>query len=407
VQAAKLYAFGLAASIAALGGILLAFRDATINYAVFAPFGSISVVVYAVIGGVGFAIGPLFAAPFAVGGIGGRIVQALGLSANALNLVSGALLLLVVLANPNGLAYENVRVARLVRDRVRRGRRPRPVEVERGPALAARAGGTLEVEHLSVRFGGVTALQDVSLVVRPGEVVGLIGPNGAGKTTFIDAVTGFVKASPGATIRLDGASVETWSPVRRARAGLGRSFQSVELFDDLTVLENLLAACDDQLWWRYGTDLVRPGRTTVPEDVWETARDFGLDQHFNVRPEELPFGERRLVAVARTLAGRPSVVLLDEPAAGLSDVESQHLGGLIVALAHQRGLAVLMIEHDVALVSAVCDRVVVLDFGKKLAEGTPQEVTSDELVIAAYLGEPTAALESIAETVGADDRAPA
>jgi sulfate-transporting ATPase len=236
----------------------------------------------------------------------------------------------------------------------------------------------------------------VSFEVRPGEIVGLIGPNGAGKTTIIDAITGFVRAESASVVRLGEVNVVGSRPAKRARQGLGRSFQSVELFDDLSVLENLLVACDEHGAKTYLTDLVRTRRTTIPQEVLDIVEAFGLQGDLEKLPEELPFGRRRLVAVARTVSARPSVLLLDEPAAGLSDSESRHLGEVIVALARKRGLAVLMIEHDVALVKAICDRIIVLDFGRKLAEGTPDEVTSNALVIAAYVGEPDEALDAFA-----------
>lgn len=144
--------------------------------------------------------------------------------------------------------------------------------------------------------------------------------------------------------------------------------------------------------------LVRPQRPTVPEDLWGTIEELGLGDDLHLHPEELPFGRRRLVAAARTVAARPSLLLLDEPAAGLNEVESRHLGDLIRRLAHKSTLAVLMIEHDVALVSSVCDRVVVMDFGKVIAQGSPADVTSNELVIAAYLGEPDPALDDRARS---------
>ena len=150
----------------------------------------------------------------------------------------------------------------------------------------------------------------------------------------------------------------------------------------------------------YATDLVRPRRPTVPEDVWATIQAFGLEDDLDHHPDQLPFGRRRLVAVARTVAARPSVLLLDEPAAGLSDAESRHLGDVVIGLARERGLAVLMIEHDVALVTAICDRIVVLDFGHKIAEGPPAEVTRDELVIAAYMGQPDTSTDALAHEAG-------
>ncbi|MET1003143.1 MAG: branched-chain amino acid ABC transporter permease/ATP-binding protein, partial [Acidimicrobiia bacterium] len=387
VASAKLYAFAVGAAIAALGGTMLAFRQPTINYATFAPFLSIAIVVYAVIGGVGFITGAFFAAPFAAGGLGAKTFDAIGFSSNTLNLFAGALLLVTLMANPNGIAYANDRAVRRFRHRVRPKARSRPAIPVANDDVESRPPARLAIDHLTVRFGGVVAVDNASLVVEPGEVVGLIGPNGAGKTTIIDAVTGFVKADARSLIHLNESDVRGASPSQRARAGLGRSFQSVELFDDLTVAENLLAASDDRSRAIYATELVRPARPALPRDVWEIVQAFGLESDLHAQPDELPFGRRRLVAVARTLASRPAVLLLDEPAAGLSDAESRELGEVISRLAHDRGLAVLLVEHDISFVGAFCDRIIVLDFGQVIATGPPNEVLRDELVIAAYLGD--------------------
>ena len=239
-----------------------------------------------------------------------------------------------------------------------------------------------------MRFGGVVALDDVTLDVRPGEVLGLIGPNGAGKTTFIDAVAGFVDVAPGGAVALDGEPIDRWSPTRRARAGLGRSFQSLELFEDVTVRENLLVACDDHDPARYGLDLVHPGRPVLSPVAAAAVREFGLERDLDALPDSLPHGRRRLVAIARAVAASPSVLLLDEPAAGLAAIETEELGRLVRWLAHDVGLAVLMIEHDVGLVLSVCDRVAVLDFGAVIALGSPAEIAEDPAVISAYLGAP-------------------
>ena len=383
VSGAKLYGFSLAAGIAGLGGVLLAFRSVTVSYLPFTSFASIQVVVISVIGGIGYVSGALIAGTFALGGLGGRITESLGFAATALELFSGALLVVILFANPNGIADSNVRGL----DRIRRRRPTRPAE----PLPTGKIdldGGTLEVRDLTVRFGGVVALDNVTLDVRPGEILGLIGPNGAGKTTFIDAVAGFVTVEPGGAVALDGARVDGWSPTRRARAGIGRSFQSLELFEDVTVRENLLVACDDQDRARYGVDLVRPGRPVLSPVAAAAVREFGLEAELDAMPDSLPHGRRRLVAIARAVAASPSVLLLDEPAAGLTGIESEELGRLVQWLAHDLGLAVLMIEHDVGLVLSVCDRVAVLDFGRLIALGPPTEIAEDPAVVAAYLGAP-------------------
>ena len=267
VPGAKVYAFGLGAAIAGFGGILLAFRSVTVSYPAFGGFASIQIVVQSVIGGIGFVIGPLFAGQLAPFGIGARLGKVIGFGQETLDLISGALLVLILFANPNGIAYATTQSVGGI---TARRRRSRPLvagddnladddDVPEDDGARRREGATLEIEHLTVRFGGVVAVDDVSLSIHPGEIVGLIGPNGAGKTTVIEAVTGFASAGEATTIRLGGVAIDRWTPTVRARAGLGRSFQTLELFEDITVRENLLVACDDRSRASYATDLVRPG----------------------------------------------------------------------------------------------------------------------------------------------------
>jgi sulfate-transporting ATPase len=382
VFGAKLYAFGLSASIAAVGGVLIVFRR---PFAVFIPgfsvFESIFVVVYAVIGGVGFVLGAVVGGIVAPGAFLTNLFGDLLNDAEKIRLVLGIALLLVLLLVPNGLAS----LARGIADRLAR-RRARIVEPLPEAELERVEPATLEVRGLGVRFGGVIALDDVSLQVRPGEVVGLIGPNGAGKTTLIDGVTGFARTR--GEVLLDGVPVQRWSPRRRARAGIGRSFQTLELFESLSVRENLRVASEPRDPLAYVTDLVWPRRSPLDPSAAAALREFGLEGDLDRRPEELPYGRRRLVAIARAVATRPSVLLLDEPAAGLDDSETVELGRLVRRLADEWGAAVLLVEHDVGLVLDVCDRVVVLEEGRLLAEGRPDDVRRDPAVIAAYLGEP-------------------
>jgi ABC-type branched-subunit amino acid transport system ATPase component len=243
----------------------------------------------------------------------------------------------------------------------------------------------LDVTGASVRYGAVVAVNDLSLQVSRGEIVGLIGPNGAGKTSAIDVITGFTAASSG-TVVLRGQPVQAWSPARRARAGLVRSFQSLELFEDLTVLDNLRAACDGRDLAAYLTDLVKPGTARLSAAAEAAIEEFGLQDVLESKVSELSFGRRRLLAIARAVASSPSVVLLDEPAAGLDENETAELAHLLRRLA-DRGLAVLLVEHDLNLVMSVCDRLVVLDFGNTIASGPTQEVRRAPEVIASYLGE--------------------
>ncbi len=269
---------------------------------------------------------------------------------------------------------------------------PLPV-VEREPV----APKVLAVQHVGVHFGGVVAVDDVSLEVHPGEVLGLIGPNGAGKTTLIDVITGFTPPDTG-SVMLDATSTNRWSPRRRAREGIGRSFQSLELFEDLDVLDNLRAASDRRDPLAYLTDLVWPRSPPLSGTAVAAVREFGLERDLDRRPSELPYGQRRLVGIARAVATRPSVLLLDEPAAGLDEAETRELSELVVRLAKEWGLGILLVEHDVSLVMAVCDRIVALDFGKVIATGTPDEIRGNAAVIAAYLGDPDDVGSAASET---------
>ncbi len=243
----------------------------------------------------------------------------------------------------------------------------------------------LDARGVTVRFGGVLANDDVTVAVPPGGFVGLIGPNGAGKTTLIDALTGFVPLDDG-DVLVDGISLNGLSPSQRARRGLLRTFQSLELFDDLTVEQNCYAAAEEPRRRDLILDMVKPRRQSRATDQVEWAMSVvGVEGLRHERPLDLSHGTRKLVALARVLAARPRLVLLDEPAAGLDTTESRELGrrlGLLI----DEGISVLMIDHDMGLVFAVCDSIYVLDFGHVIAHGTPDEIRRDPAVVSAYLG---------------------
>lgn len=244
----------------------------------------------------------------------------------------------------------------------------------------------LECREVSVSFGGVHAVDRASLAVESGQLVGLIGPNGAGKTTMVDAISGFVPAS-GGSIVFDGNDLTGHRPHQRARAGLVRTFQSLELFDDLSVRDNLLAASERPPWWRLAGEIVWPalGRADT-ESVAQALDALGIAGLADRSPDEISQGQRKLVGVARAVAARPKLLLLDEPASGLDTKESAALGKRLRALL-DRDISILLVDHDMGLVLEVCDHLFVLDFGRIIAEGSPDDVRADRSVIEAYLGE--------------------
>jgi branched-chain amino acid transport system ATP-binding protein len=248
----------------------------------------------------------------------------------------------------------------------------------------------LSARGVSVSFGGVHALVDVDIDVEPGQLVGLIGPNGAGKTTLVDAISGFVDSR--GTVSLDGVDLTGLSPHRRARLGLARTWQAIELFDDLTVRENLTVAAHHLPASTTFLELFgRPLRDTTVVD--ETLDEFGLGHLAESTPTELTQGQRKLVAVARALATRPKLLCRDEPAAGLDAKESREFGRHLRRIV-DRGTPALMIDHDMGLVLGISDHVVVLEFGRRIAQGTPGEVRADPQVVAAYLGSSATDLEA-------------
>jgi branched-chain amino acid transport system ATP-binding protein len=239
----------------------------------------------------------------------------------------------------------------------------------------------LEVSDVVVRFGGNVAVDDVSLSAEPGLVTGLIGPNGAGKTTLFNVITGLLAPSAGAVV-LDGVDVTREPPYRRARRGLARTFQRLELFSVMTVRENVAVAAETRRAW--ARDRTDPA--TIVDEVVER---IGLGALADVRVDSLPTGQARLVELGRALATRPKVLLLDEPASGQTEAETRQFAALLRDLAAD-GMTVVLVEHDVQLVMAVCDVINVLDFGRVIALGTPAEIRSNEAVLAAYLGSSTA-----------------
>jgi ABC-type branched-subunit amino acid transport system ATPase component len=233
----------------------------------------------------------------------------------------------------------------------------------------------LEARGVWVHFGGVRALDGVDLRVRREEIVGLIGPNGAGKTTLVNVLSGFQRPTAGA-VTLVGVDVTSWSADALARQGLIRTFQAVRLFPALTVFENVEAAA-------VSASRGRRAARALAADVLALLK---LEHRAHERAGELPHGDERKLGIARALALRPTFLLLDEPAAGLNEAEGDELVTVLVGLRDRFAVGVLVIEHDMRLIMALCDRIQVLDHGKTIAIGTPAEIRRDETVRTAYLG---------------------
>ena len=394
IVAAKLFAFAFASALAALGGILLAFRLTSVSYQSFTNFTSITYAGLSLVGGVGHLLGAFVGAMMATAGFNQEVMESTWSGVGEyVQLISGIAILLVVLYNPDGVAAEWARTHRTLKRTKKFGESyfiklaDVSEKVEAGDHQRVDP-KQLIVEDLTVRYGSVTAVDHVGFTIEPGTICGLIGPNGAGKTSLIDALTGFTSTAEG-RVRVGDVDITSMGATGRVQSGMARSFQSLELFDDTTVFENLSVAADPQNIGAYFRDLVWPVLPKFGPEVVRAIEEFNLDEDLHREVSDLSYGKRRLLAIARSVAMHPSVLLLDEPAAGLSSVESAELARVVRRLADEWGMSILLVEHDMNFVMGVCDKVVVIDFGVKIAEGTPSEVRNDQAVIAAYLGQQT------------------
>ncbi len=249
----------------------------------------------------------------------------------------------------------------------------------------------LEIKNITMKFGGVTAIDNLSFGVKSGEIFGLIGPNGAGKTTMFNIITGNYKQSEGKILFLH-EQISGVKPNIIVQKGIARTFQNIRLFKSMTVLENVMIGFHNQIKYTFFESILRlPRYFFYEKNIKKAAMDilniFGIAQYANSYATELSYGIQRKVEIARALATEPKLLLLDEPAAGMNPIETEDLSNIIQKIKKEYGLSVLLIEHDMKFVNKMCDKVLVLDYGEKIFEGKPADAIINKKVIAAYLGD--------------------